>query len=137
MSVTEEKFKILIVDDVPGNIKTLADILRDDYKILMATSGEKALEAIYSQDVALVLLDVEMPEMNGYEVCKKLKSDKATADIPVIFVTANTDKKKMVKGIVAGAIYYLTKPVNKNELRMLVLNILKSSNYFSPQSVQT
>ena len=137
MSVTEEKFKILIVDDVPGNIKTLADILRDDYKILMATSGEKALEAIYSQDVALVLLDVEMPEMNGYEVCKKLKSDKATADIPVIFVTANTDKKKMVKGIVAGAIYYLTKPVNKNELRMLVINILKSSNYFSPQSVQT
>jgi CheY-like chemotaxis protein len=132
MSATDKKLKILIVDDVPGNIKILADILRNDYQIIMATSGQRALDIISSQDIALVLLDVEMPEMDGYEVCKKLKSDKETADIPVIFVTANTDKKKMVKGIVAGAIYYLTKPVDKDELRGLVMNVLSVSNYFSP-----
>jgi CheY-like chemotaxis protein len=133
MEKTDIKAKILIVDDVPANIKTLAEILRVDYEILMATSGSKALEAVAIHNVNLILLDIAMPDMDGYEVCKRLKSVKAHADIPVIFVTSNNDKKTMVKGIVAGAIYYLTKPIDKAELRMLVMNILQMSDYFSPQ----
>ena len=76
MAETVGKAKILIVDDIPGNIKTLAEILRDDYEILMATSGQKALDAVANNDVKLILLDVEMPDMDGYEVCRRLKADK-------------------------------------------------------------
>ncbi|MBF0383121.1 MAG: response regulator [Magnetococcales bacterium] len=133
MESKEKKAKILIVDDVPANIKTLAEILKDDCQILMATSGAKALEAVAIHTVDLILLDVVMPGMDGYEVCKRLKEDKSYAEIPVIFVTSNHDKKAMVKGIVAGAIYYLTKPIDKDELRKLVKNILQMSDYFSPQ----
>ncbi len=133
MSDTDQKAKILIVDDVPGNIKYIAETLKNEYKIIMATSGEKALEAVAAQKIDLILLDVMMPGMDGYEVCAKLKSDQVTAEIPVIFITANTDRMDMVKGIVAGAVYYITKPVDIDELQKLVLNVLSASIYFAPQ----
>jgi CheY-like chemotaxis protein len=128
--------KILIVDDVPGNIKILAEILKKNYKILTATSGKKALEIVSTLDIDLILLDVIMPEMDGYEVCKILKADKATTGIPVIFVTANKDNKGVVKGVVAGAVYYLTKPIDKDELKKLVRNVLQTSEYFQTESLQ-
>ena len=133
MSDTDQKAKILIVDDVPGSINYIAETLKNEYKIIMATSGEKALEAVAAQKIDLILLDVMMPGMDGYEVCAKLKSDQVTAEIPVIFITANTDRMDMVKGIVAGAVYYITKPVDIDELQKLVLNVLSASIYFAPQ----
>ncbi|MBU2548691.1 MAG: response regulator, partial [Proteobacteria bacterium] len=85
----EEKRRILIVDDMPSNIKILADVLKTDYRISVATSGREALE-LASGDAPpdLILLDVLMPEMDGYEVCRRLKLGRRTRDIPVLFVTA-------------------------------------------------
>ena len=104
---------ILVVDDIPDNIHTLSGILNDDFKIKAATSGEKALKiASTSPKPHLILLDIMMPEMDGYEVCQRLKSNPVTADIPVIFVTAKTDIVDEQKGFALGAVDYITKPVS-------------------------
>jgi CheY-like chemotaxis protein len=122
MSEIKVKQKILIVDDVPGNIKTLAVFLRGDYATIVATNGQKALEAVASQNVNLILLDVEMPGMNGFEVLERLKSNPSTAGIPVIFVSGEGDKSAQDKGLEMGAVAYLTKPVNPSVLKELVKN---------------
>ncbi|MBW3696937.1 two-component system response regulator [Vibrio sp. T187] len=104
---------ILVVDDIPDNIHTLSGILNDDFKIKAATSGEKALKiASTSPKPHLILLDIMMPEMDGYEVCQRLKDNPVTADIPVIFVTAKTDVVDEQKGFALGAVDYITKPVS-------------------------
>ncbi|MGF1755824.1 response regulator, partial [Vibrio makurazakiensis] len=104
---------ILVVDDIPDNIHTLSGILNDNFKIKAATSGEKALKiAATSPKPHLILLDIMMPEMDGYEVCQRLKSNPVTADIPVIFVTAKTDVVDEQKGFALGAVDYITKPVS-------------------------
>ncbi len=108
---------ILIVDDVPINLQVLVNILREkSYKISVATSGEKALEMVERFLPDLILLDVMMPEMDGFEVCQKLKEDEKTRDIPVIFLTAKTEKEDIIKGFGLGAVDYVTKPFNKAEL---------------------
>lgn len=106
---------ILIVDDTPENLVILSEILKPFYKVKVANSGIKALNLIASGDIPdLILLDIMMPEMSGYEVCKKLKNDPLTRNIPIIFVTALSDCEDEAEGLGLGAIDYITKPVHSS-----------------------
>ena len=110
---SDEKATILVVDDTPENIDVLAGLLSEEYSIRVAMNGEKALELAAQQPVPdLILLDVMMPGMDGYEVCRRLKADPATAGIPVIFATAKTEVDDETKGFETGAVDYLTKPIS-------------------------
>nr|WP_321255786.1 hybrid sensor histidine kinase/response regulator [uncultured Pseudodesulfovibrio sp.] len=105
--------KILIVDDQPENIDIMVEALQSTYDLMAATSGEAALERARGESPPdLVLLDVMMPGMDGYEVCRRLKEGRATRDIPVIFVTALNDADKEAKGFDLGAVDYITKPIS-------------------------
>lgn len=105
------KQTILIVDDVAMNIKVLGDSLKMDYSVRFATNGEKALEmAMSSSPPDLILLDVMMPGMDGYEVCHRLKAEKQTWNIPVIFITAMSQEEDETKGLELGAVDYIRKP---------------------------
>jgi len=109
-----EKPIILIVDDTPENIEILSIIFEDDYKVKAALNGEKALKiASMDKQPDLLLLDVVMPGMDGYEVCRRLKQNKNTQKIPVIFITANSDENDIIKAFEVGAADYITKPVNQ------------------------
>jgi CheY-like chemotaxis protein len=113
----EEKSLVLIVDDIPRNIKVLGDILRTkDCRIAVATSGPQALEIVKKVHPDLILLDVMMPEMDGYAVCKILKESPQTRDIPVIFLTVKIETSDIVKGLEIGAVDYISKPFNSTEL---------------------
>jgi diguanylate cyclase (GGDEF)-like protein/PAS domain S-box-containing protein len=118
--MTQQKATILIVDDMQTNIAILANMLSDLYTIKVAKSGEKALEILSHGDVDLVLLDVVMPVMDGYEVCKIIKNDKKTRDIPIIFVTGNTSKEDEERGFNLGAVDYITKPSTPSTVRARV-----------------
>ncbi len=104
--------KILAVDDEPNNLQVLRQILKDHYQVIFANSGEKALEAAGKHQPNLILLDIMMPSMDGYEVCNRLKADPATKDIPVIFVTAMSEEESEIRGFDAGAVDYIQKPVS-------------------------
>jgi CheY-like chemotaxis protein len=111
MNGTEEKKLILLVDDAPENIQVAHAILKQTYKTRVATSGAKALEQVRAVPPPdLILLDVMMPEMDGYEVCTRLKADPLTRDIPVIFLTAKTEAEDETKGFEVGAVDYIHKP---------------------------
>jgi len=106
------KKTILIVDDSPANIQSLAGVLKDDYKLKVANSGERALEILENEDeIDLILLDVLMPEMDGYAVLEALKQNPKTKEIPVIFVTGNDSFEDEEKGLEAGVVDYITKPI--------------------------
>ena len=106
-----DKQLILLVDDAPENIQVAHSILKDTYRTRVATSGAKALELVKTlPQPDLILLDVMMPEMDGYEVCTRLKADPATRDIPVIFLTAKTEVEDETHGFDAGAVDYIHKP---------------------------
>ena len=108
-----EKHKILIVDDERLNINVLSDLLKPNYKIMAAINGAQALKAAHSDNPPdLILLDVMMPEIDGYEVCKRLKLDEKTRNIPVIFVTAMGQETDEEKGFSVGAVDYITKPIS-------------------------
>lgn len=115
----DEKQKVLIVDDSADNIKIISNAL-SNHKRIAAMNGEKALELAREQKPDLILLDIVMPGMDGFEVCQRLKSDSETNEIPVIFITANTDTKSIVKGFDVGGIDYVTKPINIQELEARV-----------------
>lgn len=104
--------KLLIVDDQPENLALLGDILSDDYDLSFASDGREALALIALIHPALVLLDVDLPDTNGYEVCRRIKNDPALADIPVIFVTSHSDVKSENDGFEMGGVDYLVKPVS-------------------------
>ena len=111
--MAEEQEKILVVDDERLNINVLVDLLKPDYKMMAAKSGEQALKAVQvANPPDLILLDIMMPEMDGYEVCRRLKADEATRDIPVIFITAMGETSDETKGLEVGAVDYLTKPIS-------------------------
>ncbi len=117
MQDTQQRHKILIVDDIPKNIQILGNILsKENYQIAYAQSGEQALSITKHQAFDLILLDIMMPEMNGFEVCKVLKANPQTSDIPIIFLTAKADMNSIVKGFVVGGQDYITKPFNASEL---------------------
>ncbi|MCU7847955.1 MAG: response regulator [Candidatus Thiodiazotropha sp. (ex Lucinoma kastoroae)] len=110
MSNTDKK--VLVADDEKGNIEILQVTLKNHYRVIVATSGEKALELAQKHEPDLILLDIMMPGMDGYEVCKRLKNDPALAMIPVIFVTAMSEVEDETKGFDLGAVDYITKPVS-------------------------
>jgi diguanylate cyclase (GGDEF)-like protein/PAS domain S-box-containing protein len=108
---------ILIVDDVPKNIQLVANILKGEgYSLAFAQSGEKALELTASASLDLILLDIMMPGMDGFEVCRRLKADPAVREVPVLFLTAKTDTESVVQGFEVGAQDYVMKPVKEAEL---------------------
>ena len=108
--------KILIVDDAPENIHILSEAL-SGYKRMIAKNGEKALKIAFGENKPdLILLDIEMPSMDGYEVCRKLKANEKTKKIPVIFLTSRSNRKDIIKGFLLGAQDYITKPFDIEEL---------------------
>ena len=118
--------KILVVDDTPRNVKLLADLLVvKGYGVITADSGREALIKLDAEQPDLVLLDVVMPEMSGYEVCRKIRENPATAMIPVVMVTALDPAEERVKGIDAGADDFLTKPINQPEMLARVKSLLR------------
>ncbi|MBF0454323.1 MAG: response regulator [Magnetococcales bacterium] len=115
-----EKETILIVDDEPSNIEVLDEILHHSYTVIFATSGSMALEVARSSAPHLILLDVMMPAMDGYEVCRQLKQEEGCKAIPVIFVTTKAEKEDIARGLQLGAYYYLTKPVDRSAILAVV-----------------
>lgn len=113
---------ILVVDDETINIELLADLLEDDYDVSFATGGEQALMLAAGDRPDLILLDVLMPGMDGYDVCARLKQDEVTAGIPVIFITALGDTEAETRGLDLGAVDYVTKPISPAILRARIRN---------------
>ncbi len=124
-----EKARILIVDDTPFNVKVLNDLLQTDYDIYAANNGREALNIVSRIKPDMILLDIMMPEMDGYEVCRRLKADRSTAAIPVLFVTARTEVEDETKGLELGAVDYITKPVSPSIVRARVKNHLNLRRY--------
>jgi diguanylate cyclase (GGDEF)-like protein len=124
-----ERQTILIVDDMPSNIEVLNEILSDDYDILFATNGQDAVNLVKEQNPDLVLLDIIMPGMDGYEVLSQIKSDTKTADIPVIFVTGKTDEEDESRGLNAGVVDYIIKPIRNSIVKARVHNHLELKRY--------
>ena len=124
MSDVPPMHTILIVDDTPVNIDLLTTILKDNYHVRVANSGRATLKIVAKSIPDLILLDVAMPEMDGYEVCRRLKSDPSTAKIPIIFVTGNEpDKTKEEK---FGAVGTIRKPVNIVTLEAMISRCFQS-----------
>lgn len=130
---------ILVVDDDLKNIQVGVNILKDqgNYHMIFATSGEQALQRVKETSFDLILLDILMQPMDGYEVCEHLKSDPATRDIPVIFLTAKTDTESLVKGFEVGGVDYITKPFNTHELSARVKTHLELKCYHDKEIEET
>lgn len=125
-----EKQRVLVVDDTPENIHILMGILRGQYTVLAANNGERALKlAGMDPQPDLILLDIMMPDMDGYEVCARLKANEQTAGIPVLFVTALTSDENEAKGLEIGALDYITKPFNPVIVKARVKNHLELKRY--------
>ena len=123
------KEKILIVDDMPANIKILGEVLRNDYDIRFARSGQKALELALSDPPDLILLDIMMPNMDGYEVCKRLHEHPKTKNIQIIFITAMDSEEDEARGFDAGATDYITKPFQPPIVKARVKTHLELSRH--------
>jgi adenylate cyclase len=118
--------KILVVDDNPKNVKLLSDLLSaKGYEVVTAFSGPDAIEQLEAEKPDLLLLDVVMPEMSGYEVCRKIRKNHSTSLLPVVMVTALDPGEERVKGIEAGADDFITKPINQAELLARVRSLLR------------
>ena len=110
---SDDKKTILVVDDTPENIDVLSGVLRSEFKVKFALNGERALKIVVGDPKpVMILLDIMMPGMDGYEVCRRLKANPATAKIPVIFITAKNQEEDEKKGLELGAVDYITKPIN-------------------------
>jgi two-component system, NtrC family, sensor kinase len=115
-SISQEN-TILVVDDTPTNLQVLFDVLSEQgYRVAIAKNGETALQRVQSSEPNLILLDVMMPGLDGFETCQRLKANPATRDIPVIFMTALSDSVDQVKGLSLGAVDYITKPIQHEEV---------------------
>jgi diguanylate cyclase (GGDEF)-like protein len=112
--------RLLVVDDQPANIQAVYQAFSADHQVLMATSGEQALRVAASKQPDLILLDVVMPGMDGHEVCRRLKADEGTRDVPVIFVTAHNDEVAEAQGLALGAVDFISKPINPAIVRARV-----------------
>ncbi|MBD2186750.1 EAL domain-containing protein [Pseudanabaena mucicola] len=116
-SVVQHRGNILIVDDLPDNLRLLKDALNEQgYKVRSATTGAMALRAAQSPATELILLDIKLPDMDGYEVCQQLKSDERTANIPIIFLSALNETLNKVQGLSAGGVDYIAKPFQIEEV---------------------
>lgn len=108
------KATILVVDDVPANIRILSEILGEEYEFIVASTGTIALKAVANNHLDLILLDIVMPEMDGYEVCRQLKADSLTEKIPEIFISAKDSRQDEYKGLELGAVDYISKPFRRH-----------------------
>jgi two-component system, sensor histidine kinase and response regulator len=125
-NIESQPSAILIVDDNPQNLQVLGTILRDNnYKIEFSISGEAALKWLDSRHFDLILLDINMPGMGGFEVCRKLRSNPVMDNVPIIFLSADTDRESILKGFELGAQDYVTKPFDSRELLVRVRTQLK------------
>ena len=116
----------MVVDDTPQNLVLMTELLRQDYRILVANGGERALTLLSSESLPdLILLDIMMPQMNGYEVCAKLREATKNTDVPIIMITALDDRASRIHGIESGADDFLTKPLNRIEIRTRVESIVR------------
>ncbi len=130
MADSSGKHKVLIVDDTPENIQILMETLKDEYAIVAAINGQKALQMAAADPVPdLILLDIMMPGLDGYQVCEKLKADDKTKNIPVIFVTAMTEEEDEQKGLELGAVDYITKPFRPSLVKSRVRNHVELKRY--------
>jgi signal transduction histidine kinase len=121
-----QTFQILIIDDNPHNLQVLGNTLKDNsYYPLFAKSAHQAFKVLQEKKPQLILLDIMMPEIDGFEVCQRLKADDNTKDIPVIFLTAYADKETIIQGFQMGAVDYVTKPFNTEELITRIQTQLK------------
>jgi len=121
--------RVMVVDDTEANIDILLETLSDDYKVVVATDGESALEDIRKNPPDLILLDIMMPGMDGYEVCQKLKAMEMTHNIPVIFLTALKEEGDEARGLGLGAVDYITKPFNPELVKARVRNHLELKHH--------
>jgi len=136
MDNTVQQAKILIVDDEPLNLKVLKQVLQDNYRLSFAKNGMDALELVKKEKPSLILLDVMMPGMTGFEVCRQLKSDPETNTIPVIFVTALAEEADESEGFAVGGVDYINKPISpalvrarvKTHLSLVHIDELKSTH---------
>jgi len=126
---TEERPTILVVDDTEINIDVLVEALASDYAVRVAMDGESALRSVAKALPGLILLDVMMPGMDGFEVCRRLKEDKATRDIPVIFLTALSEEEDEARGLELGAADYITKPFSPALVKARVRSHLEMKRY--------
>ena len=116
---------LLLVDDEASNIDLLKGILPAEFKIKIAINGERALKTAQKEPHPdLILLDVMMPEMDGYEVCRRLKADAATAGIPIIFVSGHTSDAERAKGLALGALAFISKPIDPQQVNAAVKQAL-------------
>jgi len=125
MTQPAKKHTVLLVDDELLNIKILSDVLKDEYDVVFATGGEEGIYRAIESKPDIILLDIMMPDMDGYTVCARLQADARTAAIPVIFVTALGSPAHEVKGLDTGAIDYVTKPINGDIVKARIRNHLK------------
>ncbi len=126
------KSKILIVDDDPAGRRAMeAPLLSDEYNLVLAQDGPQALELAHTLQPDLILLDVMMPGMDGYEVCRRLRADLLLAEVPIIMVTALDDRSSKLQGLAAGADDFLSKPFDRAELRARVQTITRLNRYRS------
>lgn len=120
-----KKPTILVVDDMTTTLLLLHDLLKDTYEVKIAKSGTKALEILNApNDIDLILLDIEMPDINGYDVCKRIKNNETIKNIPIIFITGRTSQEDEEYGLNLGAIDYITKPFNKAIVKLRIKNYL-------------
>jgi len=120
-----DKKIILVVDDSADNIQLLSGILKEHYKVKAATRGDKALKIAQKKPAPdFILLDVVMPEMDGYEVCKQLQDNPETMNIPVVFISGNVSNEEQKQGVELGAKAYLAKPVDSSQLLSLIAELL-------------
>ncbi|MBF0112908.1 MAG: response regulator, partial [Desulfamplus sp.] len=119
------KKNILIVDDTEANIDILVDTLGDDYEVSVAMDGESAIEDVRTNPPDLILLDIMMPGIDGYEVCRRLKADEKSKAIPIIFITALSQVEDETKGLKLGAVDYVTKPISPSIVKARVENHLE------------
>ena len=115
---------ILIIDDNKVNLATARMVLRDEYKIIPVTSGVQALIYLEKNDCDIILLDINMPEMDGFEVIEKIKSEEIYKDIPVVFLTGEDDPEVKKKGLEKGALEFITKPLVKDNVFECVNRLL-------------
>lgn len=122
--------KVLVVDDEPGNVELLTSLLtREGYRVVTASNGEEALEMVASEHPDLVLMDVLMPKLSGYDVCEQIKRNPATRLTPVVLITAMHERARKIEGINAGADDFLTKPVDPHELKARARSLVRLKRY--------
>ncbi|MBI5556831.1 MAG: response regulator [Deltaproteobacteria bacterium] len=138
MPVQKKRCKLLFVDDVPANIRILVDLLQVDYDVAFTDSGVHALQlAAEDPQPDLILLDIMMPKMNGYEVCRQLKENEKTRDIPVMFITALIDDEDEEKGLALGAVDYIRKPFSMSIVKSRIRTHLELKQHRDDLQKQT